>query len=229
MADQAPPRPASTEPTGGTTQRTRCERDGCGSTFRPGAPHQRFCCLACAQAHRNAARAVVLPRRACALSLCGKTFHPSKRSQAYCSPRCRQTAAISRRPAPTTPRDQLVRRLSDEGMALADRIEAHLLAHSDHAARDVASAFGLTLGAAVRILGYLVRSGRLVRRDGGYHPAGQSTASQRTGGVTVTTDERTGTTIVTRPGTPSFSVVLARHLATPARIAAEVARLSRAP
>lgn len=229
MADQAPPRPASTEPTGGTTQRTRCERDGCGSTFRPGAPHQRFCCLACAQAHRNAARAVILLPRTCALSLCGKTFHPGKRSQTYCSPRCRQIAAHGRRPAPTTPRDQLVRRLSDEGMALADRIEAHLLAHPDHGARDVAAVLGLKLGAAVRILGYLTRTGRIVRSAGGYHPAGQFTASQRTGGVTVTTDERTGTTIVTRPGTPSFSVVLSRYQATPARIAAEVARLSRAP
>lgn len=229
MIDHAPPRHAPTEPTGDTTQRARCGRDGCGSTFRPTAAWHRFCSRECAQASRNAARAVILPPRACALSLCGKTFHPGKRSQTYCSPRCRQTAAISRRPAPTTPRDHLVRRLSDDGMALADRIEAHLLAHPDHGARDVAAVLGLKLGAAVRILGYLVRSGRLVRRDGGYHPAGQSTASQRTGGVTVTTDERTGTTIVTRPGTPSFSVVLARHLATPARIAAEVARLSRAP
>ena len=229
MADQAPPRPASTEPTGGTTQRTRCERDGCGSTFRPTAAWHRFCSKECAQANRNAARAVILPPRSCALSLCGKTFHPGKRSQTYCSPRCRQTAAISRRPAPTAPRDQLVRRLSDEGMVLADRIEAHLLAHPDHAARDVAAVLGLKLGAAVRILGYLTRSGRLVRRDGGYHRADQSTASTSTGGVTVVSDERTGTTVVTRPGLPSFSVVLSRYQATPERIAAEVARLSRAP
>lgn len=136
---------------------------------------------------------------------------------------------MKRRPAPTTPRDNLVRRLSDEGMVLADRIEAHLAAHPDHGARDVAAVLGLTLGAAVRILGYLTRSGRLVRRDGGYHPAGQPTASRHTGSVTVSTDERTGTTIVTRPGVPSFSVVLSRYQATPERIAAEVARLSRAP
>lgn len=229
MTDQTPPRPVTTEPIGDPTHRARCEREGCQATFLPTKAWHRFCSKECAQASRNAARAVILPPRSCALSLCGKTFHPGKRSQTYCSPRCRQTAAISRRPAPTAPRDQLVRRLSDDGMALAERIEAHLLAHPDHGARDVAAAFGLTLGAAVRILGYLTRSGRLVRRDGGYHRADQSTASRRTGGVTVTADQRTGTTVVTRPGPPSFSVVLSRYQATPERIAAEVARLSRAP
>ena len=136
---------------------------------------------------------------------------------------------MKRRRTLTTSRDKLVRRLSDEGMVLAERIEAHLLAHPDHAARDVVAAFGLTLGAAVRILGYLTRSGRLVRRDGGYHRSDQSTASTSTGSVTVVSDERTGTTLVTRPGLPSFSVVLSRYQATPERIAAEVARLSRAP
>ena len=229
MTDQTPPRPVSTEPTDSPVPRAHCDREGCRAAFLPTKAWHRFCSKECSQANRNAARALDIPPRACALALCGKTFAPSKRSQTYCSPRCRQTAAITRRPAPTTPRDKLVRRLSDDGMVLAEQAEAHILAHPDHAARDVAAVLGLTLGAAVRILGYLTRSGRLVRKDGGYHPAGQATASRSTGGVTVVSDERTGTTVVTRPGLPSFSVVPSRYQATPERIAAEVARLSRAP
>ena len=141
MTDQTPPRPASTEPTNSPVPRARCEREGCRAAFTPTAAWHRFLLQVRAGQSQRRPRRRPAAARPCPRPVRQDPPRP-KRSQTPMLPRCRQTAAITRRPAPTTPRDKLVRRLSDEGMVLAERIEAYLLAHPDHAARDVAAISG---------------------------------------------------------------------------------------